>query len=238
MFLAQVQHLKHLGEVNSSIWIIETQLLDNSRSLLLTHRDEAIQFNNLNLTHFDKNCQNHRHFDNFMPYVSGLGFRIGIGNLPVLRSNFGGEISTELGGIATSRATRCPCAKFGSDIQILSRIQPELFFFVLPCSCVTHVPWFSNTTEFCSFSWKSNHKFPMWFTKHHGLSKGVVTWNERPFLKWCWTSRVCDSVCCSFIRVVLFRCFKDPRVQRFQICLDFNLGELLQVGVSPNRSFQ
>ncbi len=164
MFLAQVQHLKHLGEVHSSIWIIETQLLDNSRSLLLTHRDEAIQFNNLNLTHFDKNCQNHRHFDNFMPYVSGLGFRIGIGNLPVLRSNFGGEISTELGGITTSRATRCPCAKFGSDIQILSRIQPELFFFVLPCSCLTHVPWFSNTTEFCSFNWKSNHKFPMWFT--------------------------------------------------------------------------
>ena len=81
----------------------------------------------------------------------------------------------------------------------------------------------------------------MWFTKHHDFfCKGVVTCNDILEMVLDFQGVYFGSVRSSFINAewYLLDASRIPKFKMFQMCLDFNFEELLQVGVSPNRSFQ
>ena len=73
------------------------------------------------------------------------------------------------------------------------------------------------------------------------FSKGVVTCNDILEMVLDFQGVYFGSVRCSFINAAewyLLDASRIPKFKMFQMCLDFNFEELLQVGVSPNRSFQ
>ena len=210
LFCAVLQHLKH-HPIDSSI-------------LILTNL-EAIQ---LSLSHFD-NCRKKIAISTISCPLSGLG----LGNLLV----FWDQILLEKSRLSSvekkiSWATRCPCAKFGSDIQILPRDPTGTVWLTFPAFQILLFLFFQLEVQ--PQIYNVVYKTPWLF-----LSKGVVTCNDILEMVLDFQGVYFGAVRCSFINAEWYHldASRIPKFKMFQMRLDFNFEELLQ-GVSPSRSFQ